>query len=85
MAEIRVQIPDDFMQELKVALQLRTNSEVVQEAMTLLAWAKDERLRNRVILSACPDGTDVERLAMRSLTRVRPNDSDIARQLLHHG
>ena len=51
-------------------LGIRTTTHVVQEAMTLLNWAVEERQRGRVILSALPDGSDVERLAMRSLIRI---------------
>ena len=72
MTDIRCSIPDDFMRDLKRALGMHTSTDVVQEAMTILAWAVEERRRGRVILSAQRNGTDVERLAMRSLARVLP-------------
>ena len=68
MAEIRVQVPGDFMEVLKEKLCLKTNADVVQEALTLLNWAAEEKCRRRLILSADKNGHSVERLAMRSLT-----------------
>lgn len=70
MAEIRLQVPDDLMAKLKRNLGLRSNKEVIEEALTMLSWASDEKDRKRVILSATPDGTDITRLAMKSLNFV---------------
>lgn len=67
MADVRFQVSDEFMSEMKQKLGLSSNTEVVQEALTLLSWAADEKWRNRVIVSTSPTGEDVERLAMRSL------------------
>lgn len=68
MADVRFQVSDDFMSELKQKLGLSSNTEVVQEALTLLSWAADEKQRERVIVSTNTQGGQVERLAMRSLT-----------------
>lgn len=67
MADVRFQVPDEFMSEIKQKLGLSSNTEVVQEALTLLSWAADEKMRERVIVSTNPRGEQVERLAMRSL------------------
>ena len=71
MADIRVQIPDEFMDRLRNEMQLKTNTDVIQEAITILSWAVEERERGRLILSTDSDGEKVERLAMRSLAAVR--------------
>ena len=68
MADIRVQVPDSFMSDLRTKLELKTNSDVVQEALTLLSWAAEEKMRRRLILSSDPRGGGVERLAMRVLS-----------------
>ena len=70
MAEIRAQVPDEFMDRLRKAMHLKTNTDVIQEALTLLGWAVDERGRDRIILSTDTTGGNVERLAMRALTMV---------------
>lgn len=70
MAEIRLQVPDDLMTKLKSKLGLRNNKEVIEEALTMLSWAADEKDRKRVILSATTDGDQVTRLAMKSLNLV---------------
>lgn len=70
MAKIHCTAPDEFISNLMRALGVHTTTDVVQEAMTILAWAVEERRRGRVILSACPDGSNAERLAMRSLVQI---------------
>lgn len=67
MADIRVQIPDEIMSALREKLGLKTNTDVVQEALTMLNWAAEEKSRNRLILSTNINGEDVARLAMKSL------------------
>jgi hypothetical protein len=67
MADIRVQLPDEVMADLKSTLGLRTNTELVQEALTMLNWAAEEKKKGRQIFSAKPDGKDITRLAMKSL------------------
>ena len=42
MAEVRVQVPDEIMAELKSTLGLRTNTDIVEEALTMLNWAAEE-------------------------------------------
>jgi hypothetical protein len=68
MAEIRVQIPDDVLNPLKERLGLRKNTDVIEEALTVLNWAAEEVGKGRQIYSANPDGRDVTRLATRALT-----------------
>ena len=68
MADVRFQVSDEFMAELKKKLGLGSNTDVVQEALTLLSWAADEKQRDRVIVSTNSRGEQVERLAMRSLS-----------------
>lgn len=70
MSKIRCEVPDDFMRKLQQALGCSSSLEVTQEAFTFLAWAVDERRKGRVILSSEPNGSNVERLAMRALQRV---------------
>ena len=72
MAEIRVQVPDDVMNRLKERLRLRTNTDVIEEALTMLSWAADEKDKGRLILSSDPKGGDVTRLAMKSLLSALP-------------
>ena len=75
MADIRVQIPDDFMESLREKLGLRTNTEVIQEALTLLNWAAEEKMRGRLVLSSDTEGHNVERLAMRVLSIISPRET----------
>lgn len=72
MADIRAQVPDEFIDKLRERMHLKTNTDVIQEALTLLSWATEERERDRLILSTSNSGSDVERLAMRSLSSIKP-------------
>jgi hypothetical protein len=63
MADIRVQIPDELADRLRRSLDLESNQDIVQEALTLLNWAAEERARGRVILSATTKGTEPEQVA----------------------
>jgi len=70
MTDVRVLVSKDLMDALRTNLGLRTNAEVVQEALTLVNWAAEEKQRGRLILSTNQQGGEVERLAMKSLTVV---------------
>ncbi len=70
--EVRFRIEDDFMQALEGELQTKSATDVVREALALLSWAVNEKKAQRsVILSSKEDGSDVRRLAMPSLSKVR--------------
>lgn len=71
MVELRVQADAGFVKRLKDLLSITANTDLVSDALTILSWAGDESQKGRVILSAQPDGTDVERLAMPRLTQLR--------------
>ena len=71
MADIRAQVPDEFIDKLRNAMHLKSNTDVIQEALTLLSWATEEKERNRLILSTNTAGSDVERLAMGSLSSIK--------------
>lgn len=70
--ELRMQLDDEFIGDLARRTRLRSATEIVREALTIFNWAVRERGRGRVILSATPDGQNVERLAMHVLDRVEP-------------
>lgn len=82
MAEIRVQVPDDFLRALKEKTHLKMNSEIVQEALTMLNWALSESKQGRYVVSTDVNGEDVARLVMNSLevarASVRPRTGAIS-------
>jgi len=68
MAEIRVQIADTVLDELKKTLSnVRTNTQLIEEALTILKWAAGEASQGRLILSSDVKGGEVSRLVMPSL------------------
>lgn len=72
--ELRLTIPDDYMNDLQTKLSANKASDVTRDALTLLNWAVGEVTKGRVILSATPSdtgkATDIHRLAMPSLDQV---------------
>lgn len=67
--EIRMEVEDRFIKRLQNDLKLR-GTDVVREALTILSWAVNERLKGRVILSADATGDNIIRLAMPSLEAI---------------
>jgi len=67
--EVRFTIDEQFIKELESKLKAKP-TEIARDALTLLSWAVDEAAKGRVILSTGPDGRDIHRLAMPTLSRV---------------
>jgi hypothetical protein len=65
--EIRMLIDDSLMEELKESLGLKTNVDIINNALTILNWATKEMEKERVILSAQEDGKNVQTLIMPAL------------------
>ncbi len=68
--EVRFTIDQDFMKELSSRVGETRATEITRSALTLLDWASQETSQGRVILSAKPDGTEVHRLALPTLTKI---------------
>ena len=71
MAEIRVSVDDKFINELQEKLGLSKSSDLTREALALINWAAQETAQGREILSAKPDGEEVHKLVLPSLSRVK--------------
>jgi hypothetical protein len=80
MAEFRLQVPDEFMQQLQEKLGGSRVTDIARDALTLFNWAVDEKARGRLVLSSLPDGDKVKQLAMPSLDQVvvKPNPDQTA-------
>ena len=65
--EVFVRVERSVMTALKERLGLELSTEVVQEALTMINWAADEKMKGRVILSATEEGFEVVQLAMECL------------------
>jgi hypothetical protein len=72
MAEVRVQIPDDVIQQLQSKMGTNVKlTDIARDAFTLFNWAVEERSKGRVVLSSSEDGDNINRLKMPSLESVR--------------
>ena len=67
MPEVRFKVDDRYLSTLNEALGNRTTTDIMRDALTILNWAVEERRAGRMVLSAKPDGTDVNKLVMPSL------------------
>ena len=71
MAEFRLQVPDDFMQQLQSKLGSGTKvTDIARDALTLFNWAVDQKASGRLVLSTDAGGDKVRELAMSSLDQV---------------
>ena len=66
MALVRLSIPDPLAEKFRAATQL-SPAEVVREAMTFYNWCIEESARDRLILSATPDGEDFTHMPVRQV------------------
>ncbi len=71
--ELRMVIDDTLMSELKDALGVKTNVDIVNNALTILNWATKEKEKGRMVLSAKEDGTNIQTLIMPALEMAKMN------------
>lgn len=69
--EIRVTIDAEFLSKLQKKLGLSKTTDVTRAALSLLDWASDEAVQDRMILSTTKDGKDAHRLVMPELSQVK--------------
>jgi hypothetical protein len=69
--ELRVQVDDDFMGQLRERLGYRNVTDVARDALTLLDWASQESAQGRFIYSGMSNGRDLARLALPKLDEIR--------------
>ncbi len=72
MAEFRLRVPDELLYSMKAKLGGAKMTEIARDALGLLNWAVDERLRGRVVLSGTEDGEKLTRITLPSLDRITP-------------
>ncbi len=70
-SEIRVSVDSDFLKGLQERLGLSKSTDVTRVALSLLNWASDEAVHNRMILSTTQDGKDIHRLVMPELSNIK--------------
>lgn len=74
MAEVRFNVDDAFLEDLKKTLNTTKTTDVVKEALTVLKWAAKEKSQGREILSgnvsSDADATNLVRLATPGLDSV---------------
>jgi hypothetical protein len=70
MPEVRVQLPDDLMQQLQSKMPNLKPTTVTQDAVALYAWAVNERANGRVILSSDPSGNNTTQITTPSLSSI---------------
>src|SRR5208337_4692055 len=75
MAEVRLQIPDEFVKQLQEKLGPDVKvTDIARDALTLFNWAVGQRAKGRLVLSA-DDGegkmTNMTQLTMPSLEKIK--------------
>lgn len=67
--EVRFTVDEAYINDLQRKLKGAKATDIAREALTIFNWAVEEAARGRVIVSTGPDGKDVHRLAMPSLSQ----------------
>lgn len=73
MTVVKVEVDTNFFERLKSDLGIKEDYKTIGAALTILAWAVEERKQGRIILSICADGSDPARLTMRELEKIQPS------------
>ncbi len=71
MAEIRINVDDAFLNELKGKLGVSKSSEVVQQALAMLNWGADNAIAGRDIMSADASRSDLEKVVLPGLAKAK--------------
>lgn len=71
--DLRINIEDKFINELKSKLEGNqlgevTGSRMAQDAFALFKWAVEESSKGRVVISAEPSGANPQRVVMPALS-----------------
>jgi hypothetical protein len=75
MAEIRVNVDDEFLAALKTKLGNPKTTEIVQDALALLNWGADAAKEGRDILSADQKRQDLEKVVIPRLSTIKKEAS----------
>jgi hypothetical protein len=73
MAELRLNIDDDFLDSVKGATGITKPAQLTAEALNLLKWAANEARNGRIITTADPDGSNPIKIVIPSLSNLRKN------------
>lgn len=71
MAEIRLNIDDEFFESLKKETGIKKTSQLTNEALNLLRWAASEARAGRVLTTSNADGSASKKIVIPSLENVR--------------
>jgi len=71
MAEIRINVDDAFLDDLKSKLGVSRSSEVIQQALAMLNWGADSALAGRDIMSADASRSDLEKVVLPGLAKAK--------------
>jgi hypothetical protein len=69
--ELRFQVDDEFVNNIKARAGYRNVTELARDALTLLEWATTECAHGRYVLSGGMGGGNLVRLAMPKLEELR--------------
>ncbi len=71
MAEIRINIDDEFFESLKKETGIQKTSQLTNEALNLLKWAASETRAGRVLTTSNADGSGSRKIIIPSLENAR--------------
>jgi len=67
--DISITVSSPFMNKLMAELN-QTDTEVMQDALSIYRWAVDEAKKGRLVVSTSPEGEEVHRLSTVALDSV---------------
>ena len=73
MANIRLSVDKDFIENLKRETGITEASQLTSEALAFYKWALNQVMEGRVLLSTDQKGGDIKKIDFPTLERVRQN------------
>ncbi len=71
MAEVRLSVNQDFMDQLKRETGVDQASQLTKDALTLLDWAVSEVKKGRVLISVDENGQDPRKIVTTTLEKAK--------------
>jgi hypothetical protein len=69
--EIRLQIDDEIINELKTETDTRSTAQITNDALALFKWAVSEVKQGRVLVSQTESGTEEREIVMPILEKTK--------------
>ncbi len=77
MAEVRLNIDEQFIDDLKSDTGVKKTSQIANDALVLLRWLVSESQKGRILISTNKDGKDAKEIVMPILENAKRREQQL--------